>query len=186
MALAAHLLYDRLQALLPHCSEIEALKLELATDMDHVSPEVRNLLGLATIDLMACANQVAASVADAVLGHEVTESASQATERLGPDPAELKLQDRRAASAEKRSGALEGFAAGVPFQPCRRGRRGWLFRPCWCNEHLVWSSLGIGVDQASVTQQEFRHCYQYPLQENAKRLDLPADVWAYARRCYLH
>ena len=36
MALAAHLLYDRLQALLPHCSEIEALKLELATDMDHV------------------------------------------------------------------------------------------------------------------------------------------------------
>ena len=76
MALAAHLLYDRLQALLPHCSEIEALKLELATDMDHVSPEVRNLLGLATIDLMASANQVAASVADAVLGHEVTESAS--------------------------------------------------------------------------------------------------------------
>ena len=61
---------------LPHCSEIEALKLELATDMDHVSPEVRNLLGLATIDLMASANQVAASVADAVLGHEVTESAS--------------------------------------------------------------------------------------------------------------
>ena len=76
MALAAHLLYDRLQALLPHCSEIEALKLELATDMDHVSPEVRNLLGLATIDLMASANQVAASVADAVLGHEVTESTS--------------------------------------------------------------------------------------------------------------
>ena len=73
MALAAHLLYDRLQALLPHCSELEALKLELATDMDHVSPEVRNLLGLATIDLMASANQVAASVADAVLGHEVTE-----------------------------------------------------------------------------------------------------------------
>ena len=76
MALAAHLLYDRLQALLPHYSEIEALKLELATDIDQVSPEVRNLLGLATIDLMACANQVAASVADAVLGHEVTESAS--------------------------------------------------------------------------------------------------------------
>ena len=76
MALAAHLLYDRLQALLPHCSEIEALKLELATDMDHVSPEVRNLLGLATIDLMASANQVAASVADAVLGHEMTEPAS--------------------------------------------------------------------------------------------------------------
>ena len=77
MALAAHLLYDRLQALLPHCSEIEALKLELATDMDHVSPEVRNLLGLATIDLMASANQVAASVADAVLGHEVSETASE-------------------------------------------------------------------------------------------------------------
>ena len=76
MALAAHLLYDRLQALLPHCSELEALKLELATDMDHVSPEVRNLLGLATIDLMASANQVAASVADAVLGHEITEPAS--------------------------------------------------------------------------------------------------------------
>ena len=76
MALAAHLLYDRLQALLPHCSGIAAFKLELATDMDHVSPEVRNLLGLATIDLMASANQVAASVADAVLGHEVTESAS--------------------------------------------------------------------------------------------------------------
>ena len=73
MALAAHLLYDRLQALMPHCSDLEALKLELATDMDHVSPEVRNLLGLATIDLMASANQVAASVADAVLGHEVTE-----------------------------------------------------------------------------------------------------------------
>ena len=71
MALAAHLLYDRLQALMPHCSDLEALKLELATDMDHVSPEVRNLLGLATIDLMASANQVAASVADAVLGHEV-------------------------------------------------------------------------------------------------------------------
>ena len=34
MALAAHLLHDRLQALLPHCSDIEALKLELATDMD--------------------------------------------------------------------------------------------------------------------------------------------------------
>ena len=74
MALAAHLL----QALLPHCSDIEALKLELATDMDHVSPEVRNLLGLATIDLMASANQVAASVADAVLGHEMTEPASEA------------------------------------------------------------------------------------------------------------
>ena len=73
MALAAHLLYDRLQALMPHCSDLEALKLELATDMDHVSPEVRNPLGLATIDLMASANQVAASVADAVLGHEVTE-----------------------------------------------------------------------------------------------------------------
>ena len=78
MALAAHLLHDRLQALLPHCSDIEALKLELATDMDHVSPEVRNLLGLATIDLMASANQVAASVADAVLGHEMTEPASEA------------------------------------------------------------------------------------------------------------
>ena len=77
MALAAHLLHDRLQALLPHCSDIEALKLELATDMDHVSPEVRNLLGLATIDLMDRANQVAASVADAVLGHEMTEPASE-------------------------------------------------------------------------------------------------------------
>ena len=77
MALAAHLLHDRLQALLPHCSDIEALKLELATDMDHVSPEVRNLLGLARIDLMASANQVAASVADAVLGHEMTEPASE-------------------------------------------------------------------------------------------------------------
>ena len=77
MALAAHLLYDRLQALSLHCSDIEALKLELATDMDHVSPEVRNLLGLATIDLMASANQVAASVADAVLGHEMTEPASE-------------------------------------------------------------------------------------------------------------
>ena len=77
MALAAHLLYDRLQALLPHCSDIEALKLELATDMDHVSPEVRQLLGLATIDLMARANQVAASVADAVLGHELSEPASE-------------------------------------------------------------------------------------------------------------
>ena len=77
MALAAHLLYDRLQALLPHCSELEALKLELATDMDHVSPEVRQLLGLATIDLMARANQVAASVADAVLGHELSEPASE-------------------------------------------------------------------------------------------------------------
>lgn len=76
MALAAHLLYDRLQALSRHCSDIEALKLELATDMDHVSPEVRNLLGLATIDLMASANQVAASVADAVLGHEMTKPAS--------------------------------------------------------------------------------------------------------------
>ncbi len=60
-----------------HCSDIEALKLGLATDMDHVSPEVRNLLGLATIDLMASANQVAASVADAVLGHEMTEPASE-------------------------------------------------------------------------------------------------------------
>ena len=68
--------FDRLQALLPHYSEIEALKLELATDMDHVSPEVRNLLGLATIDLMASANQVAANVADAMMGHEVTEVAS--------------------------------------------------------------------------------------------------------------
>ena len=29
MALAAHLLHDRLQALLPHCSDIEALKLSL-------------------------------------------------------------------------------------------------------------------------------------------------------------
>ena len=77
MALAAHLLYDRLQALMPHCSDLEALKLELATDMDHVSPEVRNLLGLATIDLMASANQVAASVADAVLGHELSEPASE-------------------------------------------------------------------------------------------------------------
>ena len=77
LALAAHLLHDRLQALSRHCSDIEALKLELATDMDHVSPEVRNLLGLATIDLMASANQVAASVADAVLGHEMTEPASE-------------------------------------------------------------------------------------------------------------
>ena len=77
MALAAHLLYDRLQALLPHCSDVEALKLELATDMDHVSPEVRQLLGLAIIDLMARANQVAASVADAVLGHELSEPASE-------------------------------------------------------------------------------------------------------------
>ena len=77
MALAAHLLHVRLQALLPHCSDIEALKLELATDMDHVSPEVRNLLGLATIDLMASANQVAASVADAVLGHEMAEPAAE-------------------------------------------------------------------------------------------------------------
>ena len=77
MALAAHLLYDRLQALLPHCSDIEALKLELATDMDHVSPEVRQLLGLATIDLMARANQVAASAADAVLGDELSEPASE-------------------------------------------------------------------------------------------------------------
>ena len=45
--------------------------------MDHVSPEVRNLLGLATIDLMASANQVAASVADAVLGHEMAEPAAE-------------------------------------------------------------------------------------------------------------
>ena len=45
MALAAHLLYDRLQARLPHCSEIEVLKFELATDMDHVSPEVRQSSG---------------------------------------------------------------------------------------------------------------------------------------------
>ena len=77
MALAAHLLYDRLQALMPHCSGTDALKLELATDMDHVSPEVRNLLGLATIDLMASANQVAASVADAVLGHGLAESEAE-------------------------------------------------------------------------------------------------------------
>ena len=77
MALVAHWLYDRLQALLPHCSDVEALKLELATDMDHVPPEVRQLLGLATIDLMARANQVAASVADAVLGHELSEPASE-------------------------------------------------------------------------------------------------------------
>ena len=77
MALAAHLLYDRLHAILPHCSDVEAFKLELATDMDHVSPEVRQLLGLATIDLMARANQVAASVADAVLGHELSEPASE-------------------------------------------------------------------------------------------------------------
>ena len=65
------LAYDRLGP--RPTAQTEALKLELATDMDHVSPEVRNLLGLATIDLMASANQVAASVADAVLGHEVTE-----------------------------------------------------------------------------------------------------------------
>ena len=49
----------------------------LATDIDHVPPEVRNLLGLARIDLMARANQVAASVADALLGHEVSELASE-------------------------------------------------------------------------------------------------------------
>ena len=65
MALAAHLLYDCLQPLLPHCSEIEVLKLELAIDIDHVSPEVCILLGLATIDLMARANQVSANFADA-------------------------------------------------------------------------------------------------------------------------
>jgi len=77
MALAAHLLYDRLQALVPYCSQTDALKLQLATDMDHVSPEVRNLLGLATIELMASAHEVAASVADAVLGHDVAESAAE-------------------------------------------------------------------------------------------------------------
>ena len=50
MALAAHLLYDCLEAIRLHCSDMNALKHGLATDMGYVSPEVRALLGLEMID----------------------------------------------------------------------------------------------------------------------------------------
>ena len=50
MALAAHLLYDRLEALRLHCSDMNAPKPGLATDIDYVTAEVRALLGLEMID----------------------------------------------------------------------------------------------------------------------------------------
>ena len=68
LTLAASLLYNRLQEVLPYLSETEALKLKLATDMEHCSPEVRDLLGRATLDVMNEVESIADSVTDAVLG----------------------------------------------------------------------------------------------------------------------
>lgn len=68
--LAALLLQNRLQDLSGYLSEGDALKLGLATSTAHWSPEVRDLLGRATCDLMNSAESVAGCVADAVLGRE--------------------------------------------------------------------------------------------------------------------
>jgi len=70
LTLAASLLYNRLQDQLPYMSEADALKLNLATDMEHVSPEVRDLLGRAVVDVMSQVESIAESVADAVLNRE--------------------------------------------------------------------------------------------------------------------
>ena len=75
LTLAALLLQNRLQDLLPYCSETDALKLKLATDANHWSPEVRHLLSRATIDVMREFESIAESVADAVLGREVEPAA---------------------------------------------------------------------------------------------------------------
>ena len=43
-------------------------------------------------------------------------------------------------------------------------------------EHVLWCSLGLNVDQASVTQQKFRHCY--PVPATGKR-----EAIGFATRC---